>query len=178
MVRMSRKQLIVLLLFSLAVATAVKAVTIPPRAVFESHSLSASEAKRNGTLVTEVDVQPTEIVLHGKTIQFQEAWIEERFHERDMLVWFPYNARLGGYNLCLTVVDKEDTFSGTQYPFFVLDDRKSSFGRLYGPSSMSFWYCPLESADIAAVRASLIATWTEPREKNIRFSEKGSGEAD
>jgi hypothetical protein len=69
----------------------------------EHRSLSIFEARSKGTLVRELTWDPGAVVVDGKPIAIQEAWIEERHLMTHRFVWFPHAERIGGVNLCVRV---------------------------------------------------------------------------
>jgi hypothetical protein len=109
----------------------------------EGPAWTVEEARQQGTLVTELDVRPREVLWAGSTARIREAWIEERTIEERPLIWFSQYKRLGGYYLCLNIVDGDPVpFEPSEKTGFVLGSTRSArlslprnvfFGRLKTP---------------------------------------------
>src|SRR5260370_9934284 len=69
-----------------------------PTHEIESLSHSPEEAARRGTLYCRVRVMPNPVQWKEKTIRFRDAWVEARFLDSHLLVWFPYSRKIGGFN--------------------------------------------------------------------------------
>ncbi len=78
----------------------------------ERHTWSVEEARRKGTLVCELEVQPAELIVDDRSVRFGKAWLEERSLRTDFLVWFPRYKRVGGYNLYFTLDGGADAVGG------------------------------------------------------------------
>src|SRR4051794_5810082 len=90
-------QLLVFLFTIGALATARKAcwnaVVEGDTGVGAVCSRSVAEARRRGTLVSELQAIPDVLDLNGETICFGEAWVEGRSLPTHSLVWLPAEKR-------------------------------------------------------------------------------------
>jgi hypothetical protein len=129
------------------------------------------EARKRGTLVAELDVQPNELTVAGRTVRFHEAWLEERSLATHSLVWFPSNKRVGGFNLCFTLAEGDEAFYDV-VKCFVVNDKQASVTSIWSYGARPLFVEPLDKPDVSEIRVSLITSWKEVRAKNIRFSPK------
>ncbi len=120
-------------------------------------SWSVAEAKKKGTFICEVEIVPKTLSFAGNKITFEAAWLERQLD--------------GDYALCFRIDQGKDVFKGVSAPFFVRDERRSSFQERHGRNWLQFIE-RLESDDLSLVGASLIQSWKAERPKNIRFIRK------
>jgi hypothetical protein len=129
---------------------------------------SAAEAKRRGTWVCDVTVEPRHIPWQGQSVGVREAWVEEAASLEHSLVWFPYYRRDGRRFLCFTLAEGDEVFLTPREPFFVMEDKHDSFAMSSGRKVGVFWeeFGPDEPAEY---RVSLIGSWQDTRQKDILF---------
>jgi hypothetical protein len=130
-------------------------------------SWSISQAKRNGTFVSQLKIVPQQITWQGKRIQFREVWVEERV-EKSGNSFFPYK-RTGDFAICFTLSVGEDIFFENDNPFFVLEENGSGFLVTYGDNEPILFRQIVENAQVDKMRISLIKSWSDRMEKNIRL---------
>jgi hypothetical protein len=150
----------VLLIFCISILLLVG--SIPNVGSFQNrgqlqYSWSIAEAKKRGTLVSEVEILPKFLSFAGNKITFSEAWLER--------------CPDGEYALCFRVERGKEIFEKEPSPFLVRGERNAGFIEHHGRGWLQFVE-RLESADLSSVRASLVQNWKEKRSKDIRFIQK------
>src|SRR5262245_33254561 len=106
------------LLLSLVAATLVKMEhnkrVIVSGDGYTSPCWSAAEARNRGTLICDVELNPWKFDWQGRTIQFEEAWLEEsaRLHYR--FIWFPSVERKGKYFLVVKLAKGNELVGGSR----------------------------------------------------------------
>ncbi len=135
------------------------------------YSSSAAEARRRGTLIAELKVEPGELKVAGSSIKFRDAWIEKRLE----VVWDNDGRRkriMDGYNLTFRLQKGGDEVISNKDLFFTANDEGKGLESLWGPKVPTLFVAPVDKEDVSKVRLSLLSNWKGPRPKNIKFVRK------
>jgi len=124
-------------------------------------SSSVAEAKKRGTLISEVEIIPNRWNVNGKEITFEEAWLER----------MPDGYFLGPFALCFHIDKGKEVFGAAPLPILVLGEKRENFLLTRNPRYVQLTDF-LDSDDLTHVRASLVKDYDEKRQKNIRFVRK------
>jgi hypothetical protein len=122
-----------------------------------SYSFSMDQAKKRGTFVCQIEIVPKKMSVHGTEFCFGPAWLEK--------------LQDGRYALCFLLEQGTDAFWVVPYPYFVLGDRGSSF-KMHCWSKRILCVDFVGTAEVSALRASLLTGSKEDRPKNIKFVPK------
>lgn len=110
--RTARRLFIGLLVSLAATATAGKALLNAAFDDFkgegEHKSWDPAESRRRGVLVAELVAVPDAFAVPGGQVRFGQVWVEERSLSTHLLVWLPYEQRIGGYRLSFALDGGQD----------------------------------------------------------------------
>lgn len=135
------------------------------------YSSDAAEARRRGTLIAELQVEPGELKVAGSSIKFRDAWIEKRAE----VVWDENRRQkriINGYNLTFRLQEGGDELISEKGLFFTVDDEGQCLESLWGPGTPALFVAPMGQDDVSKVRISLLLSWGDRRQKNIKFVRK------
>ena len=124
-------------------------------------STSIAEAKKRGTLISEVDIIPNRWKYAEKVITIEEAWLER----------MPDGYFAGPFALCFRIDQGKEVFGKPSSPFLVAGERREGFGLHWFRKGVQFVEF-LDSEDLTHLRASLMKSWADERQKDIRFVRK------
>lgn len=100
-------------------------------------STSIADSRKKGRYYKAVIITPQSIRMKECDIAFDEAWIEKAALRKPLFFGFSYDKPVGYYFLCFTIKKGQQCFVGEDRPFFVFDNRDSSFASING--SEMFW---------------------------------------
>jgi hypothetical protein len=118
---------------------------------------SVRESKRRGCFVCPVSFTPNTINWQGKQIELGEAWLERRTERYGPFALFlPLYKTVPGYNLCFTLTRGWEALDAApRQPFFVLENKRSSFARI---GTVVLYEC-LENLDRSEYTVLCVDNW-------------------
>jgi hypothetical protein len=125
-------------------------------------STSASEARARGIFVARVSLSPAEIDLPEGKIIFREAWLEEKAVPSHRMVWLPYERKVGGCHVCITLTAGRELFT-VEGLFLVPGKAQEGFAAHATERELYFtgdYNGPVE--DNAPIELSLLKSWKTP----------------
>ena len=122
------------------------------------YSASSSEARKRGTLISEVTIAPSSFKWKNVEVTIGQAWIEK--------------CKDGGCYLCFRIEKgQEACYSWRQHSgMFVVGDEGSSVLMHAFRDSRLLAVQYLESLELKDVRLSFVANWKDERLKNFRVA--------
>ena len=128
------------------------------------------DAKSKGLFITKFRIDPPTLKFEDKNFDLGEAWVEARYEQRDVLVWYSYMGRADWDFFCLR--PKTDCFQGdisiTLTPEFSPPVVSDVTGELnYFSQTGDFWYQRVPT-DLQRVKVTVTAKFYKTG-KNIAF---------